>query len=297
LTAIAPEYRRQIEPLALGWRRIAWNTGAFDTGHRPFTDEVEGTICIPHHLVMVTLRGQARSLEVSSSCGHRYTGADRPGAVSFVPADCERRLRLRGVESEWASISLEPKLFDSAANGHRDLGAIQIPVFTNVEDAFISGMMVEMARLNARDATLDSTYCDAMSWALARYIIARYGEKRAGPDVLVWKLAPWQVRRVADYIDVHLAEPLRIAQLAELASVSPGYFHRAFKATLGKTPLAFVNERRIKRAMVLLKSDAASMAAIALQVGFESPSHFTRMFRQVAGVNPSAFRRGGRTIA
>jgi AraC family transcriptional regulator len=296
LTVVAAEYRRQIEPLALGWRHVAWNTGVFDTGYRPFTEHVEGTICIPHHLVMVTLRGQAQSVEVNSSCGHCYRGVDRPGAVSFVPGGCERRLTLRGVESEWASISLDPRLFDSADHGERSFNSISVPAFTNVEDAFISGMVAEMARLNARDTTLDATYCDAMSWALAHYIAKRYGTKRPGPNVVVWKLAPWQVRRVADYIDAHLAEPLRIAQLAEVVSVSPGYFHRAFKATVGKTPLAFINERRITRAMALLKSDLATMAAIALQVGFDNPSHFTRVFRQVTGVNPSEFRRGGRII-
>ncbi len=284
-------YERRIEPAALGWRSFAWSTGVFDTARRPYTDRVEGTIRTPQHLVMVTLRGQAERLEVTSSCGHRYTGLDRPGAVSLVPAHCERQIRLRGVAFEWGSIALSPSLFDSDADDGQGVGgSLDISAFTNIDDPFILGMVSEFVRLCAVDGVLDPVYCDAMSWALARHLIARYGQVRAQPSVVAWKLAPWRVRRITDYVDAHLTEPLRIAELAELVGVSSGYFHRAFRETLGKTPLEFINERRVQRAMQYLHRDDASMAAIALQVGFVSPSHFTRTFRQITGVNPSKYR-------
>ena len=285
-------YKRRVEPLALGWRSFAWSNGVFDTARRPFTANVEGTIRTPQHLVMVTLRGKAEKLEVSSDCGHRYAGPDRPGAVSFVPAHCERRLRLRGVASEWASISLSPALFDRDRDGEGADGSLDAAAFTNVDDPFIQGLVSEFARLCAADGTLDPSYCDAMSFALARYLAGRYGQVRADAGVVAWKLPPWRMRRIADHVDAHLAEPLRIADLAGVVGVSPGYFHRAFRATTGKTPLEFINERRVQRAMQYLNRDDAPMAAIALKVGFVSPSHFTRTFRQIAGVNPSQYRKG-----
>jgi AraC family transcriptional regulator len=291
MTTQAP-YQRRVEPLALGWRSFAWSSGVFDTAHRRYTDSVAGTIRTPQHLVMVTLRGQAEKLEVSSSCGHRYTGSDRPGAVSFVPAHCERQLRLRGVASEWGSISLSPSLFDPNANDDQGVGgSLDISAFTNIDDPFIFGMVSEFARLYSVDGRLDPTYCDAMSRALARYLVGRYGQIRAQPGVVAWKLAPWRTWRIADYVDAHLAEPLRIAELAVLVGVSPGYFHRAFRTTFGKTPLEFINERRIQRALQYFHRGEASIAAIALRVGFISPSHFTRTFRQVAGINPSSYRK------
>jgi AraC family transcriptional regulator len=294
LTAQA-HYERRVEPAALGWRSFAWSTGVFDTARRPYTDRVEGTIRTPQHMVMVTLRGQAERLEVTSSCGHRYTGLDRPGAVSLVPAHCERQLRLSGVAFEWGSIALSPKLFDLRADNDQGAGGtLDIPSFTNIDDPFILGMVSEFFRLSAADGELDPVYCETMSWALARHLVARYGQVRAQPRIVAWKLAPWRVRRIADYVDTHLAEPLRIAELAELVGVSPGYFHRAFRETLGKTPLEYINERRVQRAMQYLHRDDASLAAIALQVGFISPSHFTRTFRQITGVNPSKYRERSR---
>jgi AraC family transcriptional regulator len=289
--AMKGSYERRVEPLALGWRSFAWETGIFDTAYRPFTTNVEGTIRVPQHLVLVTLRGGAAALDVTSACGHRYSGPDRPGAVSFVPAHCERRLGLRAVEAEWASVSLNPELFDpKVAEEHSAGGAIEISAFTNREDSFVSGMLSEMARLSTVDGALDQTYYDTMSWALSRYMARRYGRAQAGADVLSWKLAAWHIRRVTSYVDANLAEPIRIAELAALVDVSLGYFHRAFQATLGKTPLEFITERRIQYAMQCLQRDDATVTAIAFRVGFASTSHFSRVFRQFAGLSPSAYR-------
>jgi AraC family transcriptional regulator len=288
-------YERRVEPLALGWRSFAWATGVFDTAYRPFTGNVEGLIRMPQHLVMVTLRGGAAAVEVTSSCGHRYSGPDCPGAVSFVAAHCERRLRLRDVESEWASISLNPDLFDpKIVEEHGAGGRFDISAFTNREDRFVFGMLSEMARLSNIDGALDQTYCETMSWALSRYLARRYGRAHAGVNVPSWKLAAWRVRRVTAYVDANLAEPIKIAELADLVGVSLGYFHRAFQATFGKTPLEFINERRVQRAMQSLQRDDTPVTTIAFRVGFASPSHFSRIFRQHAKLSPSQYRSRSR---
>lgn len=280
-------YVRRIEPLATAWRCFAWGNGVFDTARRTYTEAVQGTICTAHHLLLVTLNGSARHQEVVAACGHRYEGQDRPGAVSFVPAHCERRLKMLGVNSEWASISLSPALFRRDA---QDDGAADIATFTNRHDPFVASLAAELVRLYAADGRLDPTYCDAMSWALAHYLIGRYGEAAPSRGPRAWKLPPWRIRRIADYVEEHLDGEIRIAELAALIGISPGHLHRAFNATLGVTPLEFITERRIKRAMQMLARETASVAQIALRVGFQSPSHFTRTFRRVVGVNPAQYR-------
>jgi AraC family transcriptional regulator len=286
------DYERRIEPLAEGWSQFAWDIGKFDTAYRSFTPQVEGTIRTPQHLIMVTLKGEAQSVEVQSDCGHRFVGPDRVGAVSFVPAHCRRRLQMTGVASQWASISLSPDLF-TPENAD---GRLNDRAFTNADDAFVHGSVVELARLFAQDHAVDGSLCDSMSWALARYLVARYGKAVPRRDAEC-KLPHWRMRRLTDFIEAHLDEPVRIAVLAELVGLSPGYFHRAFRATTGQTPLDYINRRRIERAKMHLDSTAASMAAVGLKVGFVSPSHFTRTFRQMTGTNPSRYRkdRRGRT--
>jgi AraC family transcriptional regulator len=277
---------RKIEPTAAGWRNVTWAGGSFDTGHRTYTPAVEGTIRLPDHLVLVTLRGGAKQLEVRAQGSHHFVGPDRPGAVSFVPAHCERRLAMTGVAAAWASIAFPPNLFERDNIG--EAAEINIAPFSNVEDPFIAGLVAEFERLDAADGGLDPTYCDVMARSLACHLAHRYGGAPAAARP--WKLPPWRMRRIADYVDGHLGHAILIADLAALVGLSAGHLHRAFRATVGVTPLDFINERRVRRAMDILAHESVSVAALALRVGFVSPSHFTRTFRRVTGRNPSRFR-------
>src|SRR5687767_9729593 len=108
---------REITPRAGDWRHFAWDRGSFDAGRRPLTSHVEGTIQIPDHLLLLTVTGGADWLEVETDCGHRYVGADRAGAVSFMPAARARRFTLRNVRAGWATISLSPSLFSADEDG------------------------------------------------------------------------------------------------------------------------------------------------------------------------------------
>src|SRR3984893_6035546 len=283
-------YVRRVEPLASNWRSACWSAGSFDTGRRSATDVVEGLIRTPHHMLLVNIRGGAEHLTVATDCGHRYEGPDRPGAVSFVPGNCERRLL--GVRSEWASVSLRPELFDglgaSDPDGRR---RIEIAAFTNVEDSFLSGAVGEFWRLLNADGSLDPVYAEALSLALAHYLTRRFGAIAADDIVSPAKLAPWQVRRVTEFVEASISAEVRIADLATLVGISVGHFHRAFRATTGRTPLAYINEARVRRALSVMAVENISVAALALRVCFLSPSHFARIFKRFTGLSPSDVRR------
>lgn len=286
------EHVRRLEPMADGWQRFAWDGGAFDMAHRQHTEVVEGTICTPHHLVLVTIGGSARKLEVRTDDGHRYDGPDRCGAVSLVPAHCERQIRLLGVRAAWASIALRPELMDEVAGATDDgvPACADFAPFTNAEDGFLAGLIGEVARLHGVSGKLDPLYCDAMTHALAHYLVRRYG-RSVRRDYQPVPLPPWRTRRIAEYIDAHIGDEIRIAALAQLVGLSAGHLHRAFRATTGVTPLAFVNEQRIQRALKILATENISITELAFRVGFVSPSHFTRTFRRITGSNPSQVRR------
>ena len=97
-----------------------------------------------------------------------------------------------------------------------------------------------------------------------------------------------RLRQVALHIDRHLFEPIRLADLAEVAALSPCHFERVFAGYAGETPLARVRRLRLARARLRLEQGGAgSILALALECGYESPEGFARAFKAQFGVPPS----------
>ena len=99
--------------------------------------------------------------------------------------------------------------------------------------------------------------------------------------------------RARDAMDRRYAEPLDIPALARIALVSEAHFIRTFRATFGETPNRYLQRRRVERAMFLLRATDRSVTDICMDVGFSSLGTFSRVFRDVVGEPPSAYRRRG----
>ncbi|TWB12334.1 AraC family transcriptional regulator [Nitrospirillum amazonense] len=104
-------------------------------------------------------------------------------------------------------------------------------------------------------------------------------------------LAPWQGLKVKKYIDEHLDRAISTGDLAGLCSLSTSHFCRAFKASFGRTPHAYVIAARIERARVLMLTTSHSLSEIAFACGLADQSHFCRYFRSATGISPGAWRR------
>lgn len=112
-------------------------------------------------------------------------------------------------------------------------------------------------------------------------------------------VAPWsspvladrRLGRAIDYIEAHYGEALRMEQLARVAGLSTVQFARAFKNALGQTPHAYVTERRLTQAKLLLASTALTITEIGFSCGFSSSAHFSSVFSRRIGLSPRAYRR------
>jgi AraC family transcriptional regulator len=110
-------------------------------------------------------------------------------------------------------------------------------------------------------------------------------------------MTPRRLKRSLDYLDAHLDEEVRLADLAGDAGLSDAYLARAFKAATGTTLHAALLERRISRARRLIDGTrrgggtATRLADIAAATGFSSHAHMTTAFRRVLGLTPSEWPR------
>lgn len=104
-------------------------------------------------------------------------------------------------------------------------------------------------------------------------------------------LMAWQLNRLVDYIEAHLAEKMSVRALAALVDISVGQLFRAFKASVGVSPFQYITARRVELACTLMRTAQEPLAQIAVSCGLCDQSHFCRVFRRVTGISPSAWRR------
>jgi AraC family transcriptional regulator len=104
------------------------------------------------------------------------------------------------------------------------------------------------------------------------------------------RLSAVQTRRVKDYINANLACELKLRDLADLVALSPRQFQRKFVNTFGVTLHKCVMQERVERAKQFIAAGQL-LVEIADCLGFASQSHFSSVFRKIAGTSPGRFRR------
>ena len=129
-------------------------------------------------------------------------------------------------------------------------------------------------------------------------VFARHLELAAAE---LWPQEPAQgisptVRRVEEYLEEHPHEDVSIQDMAKLLNVSVFYFCKVFKKATGKTFTQYLAEVRVAKAKNLLLNPHARISEVAFEAGFQSITHFNRLFRKVAGQSPTSYRVGQREV-
>lgn len=100
-----------------------------------------------------------------------------------------------------------------------------------------------------------------------------------------------RLRPVLEYIDAHFQDKMTVPQLAEYLLVTPDYFTKLFRDSIGKTTVDYINCVRMNRAMVLLLESDMPVADIATEAGLLSGNYFSKLFRKTLGVPPLSYRK------
>ncbi len=104
----------------------------------------------------------------------------------------------------------------------------------------------------------------------------------AAPDT-----AMARVNLAIQWIRRDFAEPIRVESLAQRAAMSVSAFHRHFKAVTTFSPLQYQKRVRLLQARMLMVASAKSVTAAAFEVGYESPTQFSRDYARVFGLPPA----------
>lgn len=101
---------------------------------------------------------------------------------------------------------------------------------------------------------------------------------------------------VLEHLDRHFTESLRVDQLAAVAGLSQGQFHRCFKALTDTSPFEYAKRLRLQMAAALLRDSDLTVAEIGARVGWPDPFHFSKMFKSTYAQSPTAYRRQGHVL-
>ena len=116
------------------------------------------------------------------------------------------------------------------------------------------------------------------------------------PDRSSGGLTPAQMSRLTARLNTAGDQRLTVAEMAATVGLSESWFAAVFKQTTGQTPLQWQMGARIGQAQRLLRETDLTVADVAAQIGFSDQAHLTRVFRQVAGETPAAWRRVQRLL-
>lgn len=135
-------------------------------------------------------------------------------------------------------------------------------------------------------------FADHLSLSLLAHLAGRYGDDRKRASAAPGGLAPSQRRRSMAMLDARGGAAPTLVEVATACALSSTHCSRAFKLSVGRSPWAWHQARRIACAQVLLREGALPLAQIGVAAGFADQSHFTRAFTAHVGVPPGQWRRG-----
>ena len=212
-----------------------------------------------------------------------------PDKLCILPAGHESSWVING-EICLAHLYVSPERFAASAVTllDREPRELQLRESTFLDDPQLAGQFRQLVQLDwtePGERLLGSSLAHEMiNHVLLTQVGLRQGLKVKGG------LAPHLRRRLAEYIEQHLDQPLSLGELAQLAALSEYHFVRMFRTSFGLPPHRYVLQRRLLRTRQLLQHSRLPLGEIALACGFASASHFSNRFRAAFGAAPGLLR-------
>lgn len=223
--------------------------------------------------------GGCRSRDVSS------------GAYSVVPAGAAFEWRTEG-PIDFIHIYFDLGTVEHVIAGafDRDPSRIVIEECLGNDDLLLQSLALALVdEVSAQEP--HRAYLDDLLHLLLCRLLRKHSNARTSAVLAPHALAPFRLSRALDFIESNLGAPIGVGEIAAATGISRFHFSRAFRHTTGRSPYAYLIDRRVVSARAQLTETDKSLARIAQDCGFASVSQFSRMFRRATGAAPGRYRR------
>lgn len=233
----------------------------------------------PHYLVHYilsgkgTFRSDGMEYPLDAGCGFLIT----PGELAFYQADGQE---------PWTYIWVG-FAGSSAEECVRNMGlSVQHPVFHSDDSDELYGFVKDMMEHNTFGTANELRRNGLLQLFLSTLMRTAQGAEKAESDK-----ANQYVKRAVEFIQRNYCNPVKVTDVADYVCINRSYLYTLFENAMGMSPQQFLTAYRITKATELLIATALPVESIALSCGYNDPLVFTKAFKQMKGVSPSAYRK------
>jgi AraC family transcriptional regulator len=241
------------------------------------------------HILTMSSKHPSR-FEVSYGVNHKLSYLKQPGSLSLIPAGASFACRAE-TEFDLVVCALDSALVSALDSELEPRPEGELRLQVNIQDPAAQQLM----RLLSADANegfiAERLYTDYLSQALALRMLFLGRQTKPQTNHRGTSALPKHVlRRIIERMR-SFSSDLSLQALANESGYSRVHFVRMFRAATGYSPHNYLLNLKLERARELLNNPSKSLIDIALDCGFSSHSHMSRLFHRTLGLTPSAYRR------
>jgi len=256
-----------------------WQHGELHDSTRPMSDHV-----------FMTYNGSARRIERRGD-GKVQRSVTRDDSVTLIPASEQFQWDIYGSLNATHVYLSAQRMTDLALAAGMAI-VPELVACTAGTDALGAHLIRVLGRGDQVNDRLSSMWLDTAADMLYLHILREHAAGTRHQETFGrGGLAPWQLKRVTDYMVAHLCEDMLLADIAKLVDLSTYHFCRAFKVSTGLPPHRWRQRLRIESAQHQLLHSDLPVADIGFSVGYDDASLFASTFRRATGCTPSEYRR------
>jgi AraC family transcriptional regulator len=266
-----------------GWNHILVEQFQHPPGEEKSHFSKEHAICLslaPRPVRLLQIKG-----------GRTYLGLQSKGDVSLTPAEIPSYFRWESDDS-CLQIRVASQFIQSVAKEMiaTDPDRLELRLEFQTRDPQLEAIAMLLLSEIKQENPGGRLYIESLSNVLAVHLLRQYAAPKSHLMVYESGLSERQILQVVEYINEHLHQDIKLANLSALLGISESHLSHRFKQAIGMTPHQYLLQQRVERAKQLLQEGDRSIMDIAFLCGFNSHSHLTKQFRQLTGITPKAYR-------
>ncbi|MDZ8261113.1 AraC family transcriptional regulator [Nostoc sp. ChiQUE01b] len=288
INAAQPDKLKQFlpKPLIIS-SPVAGCNGFYFAYHRQSNYQLPETSPFQHIVTIYTKEFEAK-LKIN---GHWQSKSYAATDVGIFPADQISPAVQFEQELGFIHFGFEPAMITSVAYESVNTDAVEIVQQLQTHDPLIQQIGLTLKQEIETSGFDSSLYMESAVNLLAVHLLKRYSTQQFIIREYTGGLPKHKLKEAIAYINDNLDQNLSLAEIAAIAQISPHYFASLFKQSIGIAPHQYVTKCRVERAKSLLGKRELSVIQVSQLVGFQSQSHFTKVFRKYIGITPQAFKK------